>query len=287
MIDKRKLLGIAIVCMCMIYSSGVDFAETQIEIKEVENLLDSCESAFDNFDDNINIILVDEAFNAGQILLLDRPNGQIVSAKYDKFWTLVYDGMDPYVRYSILSIQKRNESTSDMISMKVFPMFSHSYHEYEELLEASKRIAMEEELESKDVQSRLRWIYKFVIDRGKYAHQIDRKEDFSPISILLDKDGYDDAVCQGYALAFKLLCDASQIENRIVTGKLYDIDHMWNQVKIDGEWLNYDTTSDDLILEMEVDSNFSSNDWYYFGKTDVEISQTHIYTNTSNYEGSQ
>ena len=44
------------------------------------------------------------------------------------------------------------------------------------------------------------------------------------------------SVCQGYAYAFKLLCDQAQIPCWIVTGYYGDEPHAWNYVWLDGAY---------------------------------------------------
>lgn len=58
------------------------------------------------------------------------------------------------------------------------------------------------------------------------------------------------AVCEGYAKAFQLLCELSGITAVPVSGSAVDSDglvqsHMWNKVLLDGEWYNVDCTWDD------------------------------------------
>ena len=53
------------------------------------------------------------------------------------------------------------------------------------------------------------------------------------------------AVCQGYALAYKLLLSRAGIPAAFVVS--YDMGHAWNMVKIDGSWYHVDTTWDDPI----------------------------------------
>ena len=55
------------------------------------------------------------------------------------------------------------------------------------------------------------------------------------------------AVCQGYALAFKKLCDICGLEAIVVTGTGNGGSHAWNQVKIGGSWYNVDVTWEDPI----------------------------------------
>ena len=47
------------------------------------------------------------------------------------------------------------------------------------------------------------------------------------------------ALCEGYAKAFSYLCNLAGIENMIVTGYT-DVDHMWNMVKLEGQWYHID-----------------------------------------------
>lgn len=51
------------------------------------------------------------------------------------------------------------------------------------------------------------------------------------------------AHCEGYAKAFSYLCGRAGIENTIVTGKTTSY-HMWNMVKLDGNWYHVDVTRD-------------------------------------------
>ncbi len=50
------------------------------------------------------------------------------------------------------------------------------------------------------------------------------------------------AVCEGYANAYKLVMNKLGIECEYATSK--DMQHMWNIVKIDGQWYNVDCTWD-------------------------------------------
>ena len=51
------------------------------------------------------------------------------------------------------------------------------------------------------------------------------------------------AVCGGYAKAFSYLCDKVGIQSLTITGDAEEIPHMWNMVKIGGEWYHIDVTS--------------------------------------------
>ena len=68
------------------------------------------------------------------------------------------------------------------------------------------------------------------------------------------------SVCQGYAYAFKMLCDKAQIPCWIVTG-YYREPHAWNYVWLDEEYYQVDVTWDDT-------NNRASNSPYFLAGQD-------------------
>lgn len=67
----------------------------------------------------------------------------------------------------------------------------------------------------------------------------------SAYSAIIPGDEYE-PVCEGYALAFKLLCDEFKIKCICVSGKLNGVNHMWNMVNTGKEtWFLVDVMSDD------------------------------------------
>ncbi len=86
------------------------------------------------------------------------------------------------------------------------------------------------------------------------------------------------ALCEGYAKAFSYLCNRAGIENAIVVGET-TIDHMWNMVKLDGNWYHVDVTwdkPDAVILESYPDLVV----YQYFMITDSVIENTHTINKT-------
>lgn len=70
----------------------------------------------------------------------------------------------------------------------------------------------------------------------------DHEDAFNAYGILVDKKG----VCQSYALAYKLLCEMSGVENKVITGYLDgNLPHAWSAVKLDGEWYQIDCTNNE------------------------------------------
>lgn len=84
------------------------------------------------------------------------------------------------------------------------------------------------------------------------------------------------ATCEGYAKAVKLLADKAGIDCYVIAGmsksnsETYQ-SHMWNVIRIDGEWYNLDATWNDPVNERGVNEPRRT----YFNLTDKEIGITH------------
>ncbi len=84
------------------------------------------------------------------------------------------------------------------------------------------------------------------------------------------------AACEGYSKAAKLLLDAAGIENTLVTGNTESDTgpsgaHMWNVVKLGGEWYHLDCTWDDPVDE----TGKKTKNHLYFNVDDASVSFTH------------
>lgn len=81
------------------------------------------------------------------------------------------------------------------------------------------------------------------------------------------------ALCEGYTKAFSYLCNLAGIENVIVTGKT-NVHHMWNMVKLGGNWYHVDVTWDkpDDELHKEYPDVIL---YQYFMVTDSVIKNNH------------
>ncbi len=74
------------------------------------------------------------------------------------------------------------------------------------------------------------------------SYFLPRTEPFSIYGVLVDGI----AVSEGYALAFKELCDRYGITCVLVNGAYQGVFHMWNRVYIDQKWYNIDCSADAL-----------------------------------------
>jgi len=89
-------------------------------------------------------------------------------------------------------------------------------------------------------------LHDWITDNVTYAYTPDGIADTSKYTArhaLVGKS----AICEGYALGFKLLLDKAGVENKIVFGYSTGgkpAGHAWNLVKIDGKWYHADATYD-------------------------------------------
>ena len=77
------------------------------------------------------------------------------------------------------------------------------------------------------------------------------------------------AASEGYALAFKALCDLMEIECTVVIGRYNGLRHCWNLVKYNDSWYHVDASLNDYLREN------------YFLKTDEQFLETHKWNTTS------
>jgi len=86
------------------------------------------------------------------------------------------------------------------------------------------------------------------------------------------------AVCEGYAAAFKLLCDAAGVQTTVVSGTATNREgtenHAWNIVKLDGKCYHIDVTWDSCTRNSEGVCHSC------FNLTDTDIAQDHVWDRT-------
>ena len=102
---------------------------------------------------------------------------------------------------------------------------------------------------------------------------------WSPMSALRGSAGVNGPVCEGYARAFKVLCDRKSIPCVLAVGFAKSSvsskgeSHMWNEMQMDdNKWYAVDVTWNDPIVSGKPDSKVSGyeNDrWLLLGKYDI------------------
>ena len=101
---------------------------------------------------------------------------------------------------------------------------------------------------------------------------------YSPLSALAGLTGAEGPVCEGYARAFKILCDQKGIPCVLMAGDAKSSSvskgesHMWSEVQMDdGKWYAVDVTWNDPIVSgiSEKVSGFENHDWFLLGSQDL------------------
>ena len=78
-------------------------------------------------------------------------------------------------------------------------------------------------------------------------------------------------VCEGYAKAFKYILDSLNVECILVSGDATNSSgeteaHMWNYIKLDGNWYGVDVTWDDPIIVGGFSNNIIRHNYFCKGK---------------------
>ncbi len=110
------------------------------------------------------------------------------------------------------------------------------------------------------------YIHDYIVNNCRYGNDLQSGSDGSTVYDCLV---YKKAQCEGYAKAYRYLAGESGLECAVVTGVTSDGEnHVWNQVRIDGNWYDLDITWDD---------NDSQNETrhIYFLCDDKEFYDTH------------
>lgn len=98
-------------------------------------------------------------------------------------------------------------------------------------------------------------------------------------SALAGSSGTDGPVCEAYSRAFKVLCDRAGIPCVLVDGPangIPDDGHMWNYVKVDGEWYGVDVTwNDPFVSSGAAVSGYEGTTWFLLGSETVAGSQNY------------
>ncbi len=101
----------------------------------------------------------------------------------------------------------------------------------------------------KNNYQKIQAIHDYLIDNVVYEESISKDNIYNMYGALVNKE----AVCEGYAKAFKYLMDQIGVESIVVIGSATDSkgksqNHAWNYVNINNTWYAVDVTWDDPII---------------------------------------
>ncbi len=115
-------------------------------------------------------------------------------------------------------------------------------------------------------------IHNYIVNHCRYDVENDEVDQIPPEShnaygVLINEQ----AVCEGYAKAMKLLLDRAGVESLVIVGSSKAQSHAWNLVKIEGEYYHVDATWNDPVTE----TGEQILQYTYFNLTDEEIGVDH------------
>lgn len=195
------------------------------------------------------------------------PEGIKISGdEYVELYQLIYD-----FEYSIFDLDVKIRYTSDSRSgCVVSAQLSYLYtaEQVDDMMKKTDEAADRIISELKDGMSEYE-VVKFFYD--KLASEIEYNENAENLrdiyGALVDRS----TVCGGYARAFSYLCSKVGIESMTTLGDFNETPHMWNMVRIDGNWYHVDVTSGNAM-----NTDFPYIRYDYFCVTDDIINQYHV-----------
>lgn len=192
-------------------------------------------------------------------------NKMLLRKDFDAVWITFYYS-DPYelITRAIDSGYIRINSKNQVISVELeYNLNADTMKEY---LQSTREIVKKITAEADGMNNydKAKYFHDYLALHSTYSTMPDDVMVHSAYGCLVN--GY--SVCEGYAYAYKLLCDEAGIPCDLVLGQVDDAWHMWNLIQLDGTWHHVDVTYDDPVGAPE---NYVRHD--YFILTTEEISQ--------------
>lgn len=116
----------------------------------------------------------------------------------------------------------------------------------------------------------IKFVNDTVVKHAEYDQTLQKK---SAYNMVFDRT----ALCEGYASLTKMMLTYANIENKLISGKAGNENHMWNLVKYNDAWYHLDTTWNDPVFTR---SAFKPKDYIsynYYMKTDKDMGKTHTW----------
>lgn len=114
-------------------------------------------------------------------------------------------------------------------------------------------------------------IHNFITDSFKYGpldtNSVPQRA-HSVTGFVADGQG----ICEAYANTFYIMGKMAGLDVSIITGTTNNVNHMWNQIKLDGEYYHIDVTSDDPAPDVPNRERYT-----YFNVSDSILSRTHAW----------
>ncbi|MBQ7981315.1 MAG: hypothetical protein IJ305_06895, partial [Oscillospiraceae bacterium] len=147
-----------------------------------------------------------------------------------------------------------NTNTKKLASAIIFYKYSdEKIAEMQKEIDAEVKRVLDGITEDMTEYDKVKYFYDYLASSVVYDESTENCRDI--YGVFVDKK----AICGGYSKAFSYLCDKVGIETVTVTGDADGEAHMWNMVKIDGQWYNIDITY--AVTESEL-GNYVRYDYF-------------------------
>lgn len=215
-----------------------------------QNLVDSITIHFENFNDSVYKLDLISDYNVS-ISAKGYTNGTEAYITY----TFTYNANYKYFRAA------NNLSLVSKLSVEEKAVFAELYKKSNEI-KAQYSTDYDRELA----------IHDYIVKNYSYpsGNNIEARQ-HTITGLVRDGSG----VCESYATAFEVMCSLCNIDCQTVTGTLNGVAHMWNIVKLDGEYYHIDLTADDPSPDIPNTARYS-----HFNITTAEVYKDHTIETT-------
>lgn len=193
-------------------------------------------------------------------------NVRISGDEYVELYQLIYDfeysifDLDVNIRYTSAS------NTGNVVSAQLSYLYTaEQVDDMQKKIDAAADSMISELKDGMSEYEVVKFFYDKLASGIEYNENAENLRDI--YGALVDKS----TVCGGYARAFSYLCSKVGIESMTTLGDFNETPHMWNIVKIDGNWYHVDVTSGNAM-----NTEFPYIRYDYFCVTDDVISKYHV-----------
>ncbi len=221
--------------------------------------------------------------------ILASENGEEELGKYYQSAIEAYNYDNPSIFYLDPNKMYLNIETTTKYNKKTYKVYldngketNYLTKEFSSKQEIDEAISKITEVKSKIMQNRcgntyedIKMVHDYLIGKVEYDTTISKNNIYNLYGALVNGE----AVCEGYARAFKYIMDELEIPCIMVIGKATNSEgktenHAWNYVQLDGTWYVIDVTWDDPIITGGWLTQ--RNKYKYFLKGSKEINSDHL-----------
>ena len=222
--------------------------------------------------------------------ILSQSNGQTLLGDYyqSAIEAYTYDNPDIfYLSPNKMYLNIETITTGNKVKYNVYinngTEINYLSDEFSSKQQVDNAIAQLEQVKNSIIQNRtgntyddIKMVHDYLVDNVTYDTSISKPHIYNIYGALINKE----AVCEGYARAFKYLLDNMNIPCVLVVGKATNTqgrseNHAWNYVQSNGRWYAVDTTWDDPVVVGGGTASQSSK-YKYFMKSASEFNVDHF-----------